>query len=69
MAHKVKSNHYVATHRPTNGGPRSSPGSGAYNRGYSTDGEDSHRAPSDRTLSEYMVSYGNFMSLLNDCIN
>lgn len=26
------------------------------NRGYSTDGEESHRAPSERTLSEYTVA-------------
>lgn len=27
------------------------------NRGYWTDGEDSQRAPSERTLSEYTVSF------------
>lgn len=48
MAHKVKSNHYVATHRSGT----HSPSSGGYNhRSSSRDGED--RAPSERTLSEY----------------
>ncbi|KAL0822291.1 hypothetical protein ABMA28_004401 [Loxostege sticticalis] len=50
MAHKVKSNHYVATHRSG----VDSPSSGAYlHRGSSRDENDSHRAPSERTLSEY----------------
>lgn len=50
MAHKVKSNHYVATHRSG----VDSPSSGAYlHRASSRDENDSHRAPSERTLSEY----------------
>ncbi|KAI8426017.1 hypothetical protein MSG28_004993 [Choristoneura fumiferana] len=50
MAHKVKNNHYVATHRSG----VDSPSSGAYlHRGSSREENDSHRAPSERTLSEY----------------
>ncbi|XP_013172424.1 PREDICTED: uncharacterized protein LOC106121342 [Papilio xuthus] len=50
MAHKVKNNHYVATHRSE----MDSPSSGGYlHRGSSRDENDSHRAPSERTLSEY----------------
>ncbi|XP_028179370.1 uncharacterized protein LOC135077730 [Ostrinia nubilalis] len=50
MAHKVKSNHYIATHRSG----VDSPSSGAYlHRASSRDENDSHRAPSERTLSEY----------------
>ncbi|KAI5637860.1 hypothetical protein NE865_09375 [Phthorimaea operculella] len=50
MAHKVKNNHYVATHRSG----VDSPSSGAYlHRASSRDENDSHRAPSERTLSEY----------------
>ncbi|KAL1402787.1 hypothetical protein quinque_005219 [Culex quinquefasciatus] len=50
---KVKGNHYVATHggRDTVDLPYAQA-----NRGYSTDGEDSQRAPSDRTVSEYTVA-------------
>ncbi|XP_041986184.1 uncharacterized protein LOC121738288 [Aricia agestis] len=49
MAHKIKSNHYVATHR--SGGD--SPSSGGYLHRSSRDENDSHREPSERTLSEY----------------
>ncbi|XP_075978973.1 uncharacterized protein LOC142978418 [Anticarsia gemmatalis] len=50
MAHKVKNNHYVATHRSG----VDSPSSGGYlHRASSRDENDSHRAPSERTLSEY----------------
>lgn len=50
MAHKLKNNHYVATHRSG----VDSPSSGAYlHRGSSRDENDSHRAPSERTVSEY----------------
>ncbi|CAG4962831.1 uncharacterized protein LOC123694157 [Colias croceus] len=50
MAHKLKNNHYVATHRSG----VDSPSSGAYlHRASSRDENDSHRAPSERTLSEY----------------
>ncbi|XP_062552599.1 uncharacterized protein LOC134217799 isoform X1 [Armigeres subalbatus] len=50
---KVKGNHYVASHggRDTVDLPYAQA-----NRGYSTDGEDSQRAPSDRTVSEYTVA-------------
>lgn len=52
MAHKVKNNHYVATHRSG----VDSPSSGAYlHRASSKDENDSHRAPSERTVSEYTV--------------
>ncbi|CAB3220439.1 unnamed protein product [Arctia plantaginis] len=50
MAHKVKNNHYVATHRSG----VDSPSSGVYgHRASSRDENDSHRAPSERTVSEY----------------
>ncbi|GBP24160.1 hypothetical protein EVAR_10384_1 [Eumeta japonica] len=50
MAHKVKNNHYVATHRSG----VDSPSSGGYlPRASSRDGDESHRAPSERTVSEY----------------
>uniref|UniRef100_A0A2A4KAQ1 Uncharacterized protein n=2 Tax=Obtectomera TaxID=104431 RepID=A0A2A4KAQ1_HELVI len=50
MAHKVKNNHYVATHRSG----VDSPSSGGYiHRASSREENDSHRAPSERTLSEY----------------
>ncbi|KAL4703259.1 hypothetical protein ACJJTC_018024 [Scirpophaga incertulas] len=50
MAHKVKNNHYVATHRSG----VDSPSSAAYlHRSSPRDENDSHRAPSERTLSEY----------------
>ncbi|XP_004931603.3 uncharacterized protein LOC101743327 [Bombyx mori] len=50
MAHKLKNNHYVATHRSG----VDSPSSGGYlHRASSRDENDSHRAPSERTLSEY----------------
>lgn len=49
MAKRVGKNHYVATTRPTDSPtPVHIPRSVAY-----SDGEDSHRAPSERTLSEY----------------
>ncbi|XP_034831628.1 uncharacterized protein [Maniola hyperantus] len=48
MAHKVKTNHYVATHRSG----VDSPSSGGYLHRSSRD-ENDHRAPSERTLSEY----------------
>lgn len=50
---RVKGNHYVASHggRDTVDLPYAQA-----NRGYSTDGEDSQRAPSDRTVSEYTVA-------------
>lgn len=52
MAHKLKNNHYVATHRSG----VDSPSSGGYlHRASSRDENDSHRAPSERTLSEYTV--------------
>ncbi|CAG4946673.1 unnamed protein product, partial [Parnassius apollo] len=50
MAHKVKSNHYVATHRSGVDSPSSG---GFLHRASSRDENDSHRAPSERTLSEY----------------
>lgn len=54
MANKIKNNHYVATHRPG----VDSPSSGGYlHRASSRDENDSHRAPSERTLSEYTVSF------------
>lgn len=53
MANKIKNNHYVATHRPG----VDSPSSGGYlHRASSRDENDSHREPSERTLSEYTVS-------------
>ncbi|XP_055622548.1 uncharacterized protein LOC129766116 [Toxorhynchites rutilus septentrionalis] len=50
---KVKGNHYIASRggRDTVDLPYAQA-----NRGYSTDGEDSQRAPSDRTVSEYTVA-------------
>ncbi|XP_045450730.1 uncharacterized protein LOC123659571 [Melitaea cinxia] len=48
MANKVKNNHYVATHRSG----VDSPSSGGYLH-RPRDENDSHRAPSERTLSEY----------------
>ncbi|CAG9561434.1 unnamed protein product [Danaus chrysippus] len=50
MAHKVKTNHYVATHRSGVDSPSSG---GFIHRASSRDENDSHRAPSERTLSEY----------------
>lgn len=49
---RIKGAHYVATH----GRGTPEPPYAHANRGYSTDGEESHRAPSERTLSEYTVS-------------
>lgn len=62
MARRIHKNHYVApspvnTESPTPVHvPRTN---GLSNRGYSTDGEESQRAPSERTVSEYttVVSY------------
>ncbi|XP_053685485.1 uncharacterized protein LOC128735044 [Sabethes cyaneus] len=50
---KVKGNHYIANHggRDTVDLPYAQA-----NRGYSTDGEDSQRAASDRTVSEFTVN-------------
>ncbi|XP_055701064.1 uncharacterized protein LOC129800593 [Phlebotomus papatasi] len=49
---RIKGAHYVATH----GRGTPDPPYAQANRGYSTDGEDSQRAPSERTLSEYTVA-------------
>lgn len=62
MARRVRKNHYVAPSPVNTESPTPvhvSRGLGASNRGYSTDGEESHRAPSERTMSEYtsVVSY------------
>lgn len=52
IAHRrVKAGHYVATH----GRETPEPSYAHANRGYWTDGEESMRAPSERTLSEYTV--------------
>lgn len=48
---RVKGGHYVATHG------RDTPDYSHANRGYWTDGEESQRAPSERTLSEYTVAH------------
>ncbi|KAJ6641854.1 hypothetical protein Bhyg_06799 [Pseudolycoriella hygida] len=49
---KVKGGHYVATNgRDTPDAPYVHS-----NRGYWTDGEESHRAPSERTMSEYTIT-------------
>lgn len=57
MARRVTKNHYVAASPVGADSPVpvhvARAGSGLANRGYSTDGEDSQRAPSDRTVSEY----------------
>lgn len=51
MAKRVNKNHYIATSRPTDSPtPVHVPRSVAY-----SDGEESQRAPSERTLSEYTV--------------
>lgn len=50
MVQKVKNNHYVATHRSGGDSPSSA---GYLPRASSRDENDSHRAPSERTLSEY----------------
>ncbi|XP_054286768.1 uncharacterized protein LOC129002757 isoform X1 [Macrosteles quadrilineatus] len=47
MVRKVGKHHYVATHVPS---PH------YHERGYYTDGEDSQRAASERTMSEYTVT-------------
>lgn len=53
---KVKGGHYVATidRNPSN---RSNGYNGRANRGYSTDGEESHKAFSEAAYSEYTVCY------------
>ncbi|KOB77740.1 Uncharacterized protein OBRU01_03611 [Operophtera brumata] len=62
MAHKVKNNHYVATHRSG----VDSPSSGAYlHRASSRDENDSHRAPSERTVSEYTLEEAQPLTLIN----
>lgn len=48
---RVKGGHYVATHG------RDTPDYSHANRGYWTDGEESQRAPSERTLSEYTMAH------------
>jgi len=53
MTRKVKKNHYVAS-SPTEA--VSPVHVASVNRAYSTDGEESQRAPSDRTMSEYMIA-------------
>lgn len=53
---RVKSGHYVATH----GRETPEPPYAHANRGYWTDGEESMRAPSERTISEYTVSRSRF---------
>ncbi|XP_075159572.1 uncharacterized protein LOC142232789 [Haematobia irritans] len=50
---KIKGGHYVATH----GRSTPDPPYVHSNRGYSTDGEESHRAPSERTMSEYTIAH------------
>lgn len=50
--YRVKGGHYVAT----NGRDTPDPPYVHANRGYWTDGEESHRAPSERTMSEYTVN-------------
>uniref|UniRef100_A0A1A9VE99 Uncharacterized protein n=2 Tax=Glossina TaxID=44049 RepID=A0A1A9VE99_GLOAU len=50
---KIKGGHYVATH----GRLTPDPPYVHSNRGYSTDGEESHRAPSERTMSEYTITH------------
>ncbi len=50
---RVKGGHYVATH----GRDTPDPPYVHANRGYWTDGEESHRAPSERTMSEYTVHF------------
>lgn len=52
---KLKSGHYVATHGRQTPDPPYVHQSHS-NRGYSTDGEESHRAPSERTMSEYTMA-------------
>lgn len=56
MARKVNKNHYVAS-SPTESvsAIHVHRGVTSTNRAYSTDGEESQRAPSDRTMSEYMI--------------
>lgn len=50
---RIKGGHYVATH----GRLTPDPPYVHSNRGYSTDGEESHRAPSERTMSEYTIAH------------
>lgn len=59
MAKRVSKHHYVATPSPTTHHSLISmapPSPYRNNPGYSTDGEESQRAASDRTVSEYMVT-------------
>ncbi|XP_075224737.1 uncharacterized protein LOC142326274 [Lycorma delicatula] len=61
MAKRVSKHHYVATPSPGTPPPSHhhsliSMSSYRNNPGYSTDGEESQRAASDRTVSEYMVA-------------
>lgn len=50
MVKKLSKHHYLATPSPLSLPPES------INRGYSTDGEESQQAASDRTMSEYTVT-------------
>ncbi|XP_069688063.1 uncharacterized protein [Periplaneta americana] len=57
MARKVNKSHYVASSPTESMTPvYVHRGVANTNRAYSTDGEESHRAPSDRTMSEYMIA-------------
>ncbi|KDR21200.1 uncharacterized protein LOC110828306 isoform X2 [Zootermopsis nevadensis] len=57
MAKKVNKNHYVASSPTESMSPvHVHRGMASTNRAYSTDGEESQRAPSDRTMSEYMIA-------------
>lgn len=69
MARRVTKNHYIAARGVASDSPvpvhinRN----GLSNRGYSTDGEESQRAPSDRTVSEYTSVVSNFLvTLINN---
>ncbi|PSN48522.1 hypothetical protein C0J52_05908 [Blattella germanica] len=57
MARKLHKNHYVANSPTESLTPvYVHRGVANTNRAYSTDGEESQRAPSDRTMSEYMIA-------------
>ncbi|GFG32186.1 hypothetical protein Cfor_04527 [Coptotermes formosanus] len=57
MARKVKKNHYLASSPTESMSPvQVHKGVASINRAYSTDGEESQRALSDRTMSEYMIA-------------
>lgn len=60
VTYRVKGGHYVAT----NGRDTPDPPYVHSNRGYWTDGEESHRAPSERTMSEYTVNKFVLFSLI-----